>query len=276
LSNAVSAAKRLGIDTVAVTASPGITPAALRNLAWELEDTGIGLIVAPALTDVAGPRIHITPVAGLPLLHVDTPELSGGAQAIKSVFDRGLATVVLVLLSPIMAAIALAVRLESGGPVLFRQVREGRGGEQFRIAKFRSMHVDGAVRLRSALGRDPEPGEVLKLRDDPRITKVGAFLRRTSLDELPQLLDVVRGDMALVGPRPLQPGEATFNGIDVGRRNRLKPGITGLWQVSGRSDLDWAERARLDSYYVENWSLISDLLILLRTIFAVFRRRGAF
>jgi exopolysaccharide biosynthesis polyprenyl glycosylphosphotransferase len=250
--------------------------AALRRLAWSLEGTGVDLVVAPTLTDVAGPRVHVRPVAGLPLLHVEAPEFTGGRQLLKGLVDRCAALAFLVLLTPLLAAIALAVRLDTPGPALFRQTRVGRHGRPFLLYKFRSM-VGGAEHMRAALAQNNEQDGVLfKIRRDPRVTPVGRIIRRYSLDELPQLLNVLKGDMALVGPRPPLPAEVEQYGTDVHRRLLVKPGITGLWQVSGRSDLPWQDGVRLDLYYVENWSLTLDLMILWKTLFTVLRPQGAY
>ncbi|HET7530946.1 MAG TPA: sugar transferase [Mycobacteriales bacterium] len=277
LSGIFDAISTCNIDTVAVTASPAITPRALRRLSWELEGTGVGLLVAPGLTDVAGPRIHIRPVGTrLPLLHVEEPEFTGARKVLKEAQDRILATLAMLLLSPLLLLLALAIRLDSRGPALFRQLRVGRGGEEFCVYKFRSMHVDAEERLASLAGLNETDGLLFKMKDDPRVTRIGRLLRRYSLDELPQLLNVVHGDMALVGPRPPLPREVANYATDVHRRLLVKPGITGLWQVSGRSDLSWEDSVRLDLYYVENWSLALDLQILWKTVFAVVASRGAY
>jgi exopolysaccharide biosynthesis polyprenyl glycosylphosphotransferase len=267
----------LGVDVIAVTASAGLAPEFLRRLAWELEGRGVDLIVAPALTDVAGPRIAIRPVAGLPLLHVDQPDITGGRYLFKEIVERALALTILVATLPVLCAIAVAIKVTSPGPVLFRQERARRHGESFQMLKFRSMHVgaeDIVQQLRDL--NDFTDGPLFKIREDPRVTWVGRLLRRWSLDELPQLVNVLRGDMALVGPRPPLPHEVATYTDGVHRRLLVKPGMTGLWQVSGRSDLSWGESVRLDLYYVENWSLSLDLQILWRTFSAVVSSAGAY
>nr|WP_283135707.1 sugar transferase [Rhizohabitans arisaemae] len=261
-------------DTVAVLACPEMDGLALRRLAWRLEKTGTDLVVAPALMDVAGPRTTIRAVAGLPLLHVEHPELSGTRQLIKTLFDRCTAALALLALSPLLLVLAVAVRLSGPGSVLFRQVRVGRDGAEFTIYKFRTMVAD-AESWRDGL-RSEGDGPLFKIRYDPRITPLGRFLRRCSLDELPQLINVLRGDMSLVGPRPPLPEEVAGYGDDVRRRLVVRPGMTGLWQVSGRSDLSWEESVRLDLRYVENWSLMLDLQILWKTWSAVARGAGAY
>jgi exopolysaccharide biosynthesis polyprenyl glycosylphosphotransferase len=266
----------VGADSVAVLACPEMDGVALRRLAWQIEQDDIELVVAPALMDVAGPRISVRPVAGLPLLHVDHPELTGGRQLLKSMFDRVGALAALVLLAPLLAVIALAVRLTSPGPALFRQTRVGKDGEEFTVLKFRTM-VENAEALKVELAEQNEhDGVLFKIKKDPRITKVGGWLRRYSLDELPQFINVLRGDMSMVGPRPPLAEEVSQYGDDVRRRLVVRPGLTGLWQVNGRSDLTWEESVRLDLRYVENWSLALDLLILWKTWSAVVRGSGAY
>jgi len=276
LRDVARAAHTAGADTVAVTAVSGADPAFLRRLAWSLEGMGVELLVVPSLTDVAGPRIAIHPVAGLPLLRVREPEFTGPSRFAKSAFDRLGALLLLVLTSPLLIATALAIKLEDGGPAFFRQVRIGTNGREFRCWKFRSM-VIGADQLIDELRPLNDGGDVLfKMRDDPRVTRVGRWLRRSSLDEVPQLINVLRGQMSMVGPRPPLPEEVNEYGHDVRRRLLVKPGMTGLWQVSGRSDLSWSDSVRLDLYYVENWSFFGDLLILAKTLRAVSRGRGAY
>ncbi|WP_093171075.1 sugar transferase [Sinosporangium album] len=268
------AVAHLHADTVAVLACPELDGVALRRLAWRLEKTRTELVVAPALMEVAGPRTTIRPAAGLPLLHVEHPELAGGRQCAKNIFDRLVAGALLVLLAPLFAGLAVAVRASGAGPVLFQQTRVGRDGRLFTIYKFRTMWEDAEQR-RVDLMSD-EGGVLFKIRDDPRVTPLGAYLRRYSLDELPQLINVLLGHMSLVGPRPPLPEEVARYGDDVRRRLLVRPGMTGLWQVSGRSDLSWEESVRLDLRYVENWSLMMDLQILWKTWSAVARGAGAY
>ncbi|WP_433436803.1 sugar transferase [Nonomuraea sp. CA-141351] len=263
-------------DAVAVLACPELDGATLRRLAWSLETARTDLFVAPALMDVAGPRISIRPVAGMPLLHLEHPEFDGTKQVVKTVFDRLVATVALLLLALPLLAIALVIRLTSRGPALFHQTRVGKGGKEFRVVKFRTMVADAEQLKDALLDANEFDGVLFKIRNDPRITRVGAFLRKYSLDELPQLLNVLRGEMSLVGPRPPLPEEVDKYGIDVRRRLVVKPGMTGLWQVSGRSNLTWEESVRLDLRYVENWSLILDLQILWKTWSVVTRGEGAY
>ena len=264
------------VDTVAVLPSQELDGHVLRTLGWQLEDTSAELMVAPAITDVVGPRVHIRPVAGLPLLHMERPELTGLRRFTKSCVDRTAALLGLVLLAPALLTIAAAVRATSSGPVLFRQERIGHCGVPFTMLKFRSM-VQGAHGMVADLAAESDGNGVLfKKKDDPRVTGVGRFLRRYSLDELPQLVNVVRGDMSLVGPRPPLGSEVERYGLDMRRRFLVKPGLTGLWQVSGRSDLSWDDSVRTDVRYVENWSLAFDLMILCKTVRAVLRGSGAY
>jgi exopolysaccharide biosynthesis polyprenyl glycosylphosphotransferase len=276
LGSVSTAVEQFGADTVAVLACPEMNGVRLRELAWELEETGTDLCVAPALMDVAGPRTTIRPVAGLPLLHVDHPELAGGKQVIKALFDRMAAGVALILLAPLFAAIAVMIRLDDRGPVFFRQTRVGLDGQPFKLYKFRTMVVDAEQRKAELEALNEGSGVLFKMRRDPRVTKAGFWLRRWSLDELPQLLNVLLGDMSLVGPRPALPKEVARYGDHMRRRLVVRPGITGLWQVSGRSGLAWEEAFRLDLRYVDNWSLALDLQILWKTWSAVFSGSGAY
>ncbi|MEV4116462.1 sugar transferase [Nonomuraea sp. NPDC049695] len=274
LSDVPIVVEQVAADTVAVLACPEMDGQALRRLAWRLERTHTELVVAPALMDVAGPRTTIRPVAGLPLLHVEHPELAGARQLVKNIFDRMVAAALLVLLTPLLAGLAVAVRATSPGPALFRQTRVGRDGRLFTILKFRTMRR-GSEQQKITLVSDRE-GVLFKIRNDPRVTPLGTRMRRHSLDELPQLINVVLGHMSLVGPRPPLPDEVVRYGDDVRRRLLVRPGLTGLWQVSGRSDLSWEESVRLDLRYVENWSLTLDLQILWKTWSAVARGQGAY
>jgi exopolysaccharide biosynthesis polyprenyl glycosylphosphotransferase len=276
LDDAAAVVRRSGAATVAVLPSPEMDGVKLRALAWELEKTGTDLYVAPALLDVAGPRTTIRPAAGLTLLHVDHPQLSGPRQVLKDLFDRTAAAVALVLISPVILAIAAAIRLSDGGPAFFVQTRVGKDGQLFKICKFRTMVVDAEARLAELRAQNENDGVLFKMRKDPRITRIGGTLRKLSLDELPQLFNVLIGEMSLVGPRPPLPDEAAQYAAHVRRRLVVKPGITGLWQVSGRSDLSWDESVRLDLRYVENWSLALDLQILWKTIAALLWSSGAY
>jgi exopolysaccharide biosynthesis polyprenyl glycosylphosphotransferase len=276
LDDVSAAVKAFGADTVAVLACPEIDGIKLRGLAWELEKTGTDLCVAPALLDVAGPRTTIRPTAGLTLLHVDHPQLTGFRLVLKGLFDRCAAAVVLIVLAPVMGVLAAAIRLHDRGPALFTQVRVGKNGHSFRIYKFRTMVVDAEQRKPQLLDSNDSDGVLFKLRKDPRVTSVGAYLRRWSFDELPQLFNVVLGQMSLVGPRPALPDEAENYADHVRRRLVVKPGLTGLWQVGGRSDLSWEESVRLDLRYVENWSFALDLQILWKTIWVIIYGSGAY
>jgi exopolysaccharide biosynthesis polyprenyl glycosylphosphotransferase len=276
LGNIIEVVQRMQADTVAVLACPEMSGARLRDLAWALEKTNTDLCVAPALLDVAGPRTTIRPTAGLPLLHMDHPEFSGLKRLVKAVFDRTFAALALLFLLPLFATIALAIKLGDRGPVLFRQTRVGKDGKTFTLYKFRSMVTDAEQRLIHLAAHNESDGLLFKIRKDPRITRVGSFLRRYSLDELPQLINVLIGNMSLVGPRPALPSETNAYGEHVRRRLAVNPGITGLWQVNGRSDLPWDEAVRLDVRYVENWSFLLDLQILWKTWAAIMHGSGAY
>jgi exopolysaccharide biosynthesis polyprenyl glycosylphosphotransferase len=273
----VSAVEASHADTVAVVSTSTVGRDRLRWISWQLEGTDTDLVVSPGLTEVAGRRLHIQPVAGLPLLHVEEPEFTGFRRFLKSTFDRTVALLVLVLLAPAALGVALAVRVSSRGPVFFRQERVGRNGHHFTMVKFRSMYLD-AEKRKAELEQHNETADGLwfKIRNDPRITPVGRFIRKYSLDELPQLFNVLSGRMSLVGPRPNLPAEVAKYGDDMRRRLLVKPGITGLWQISGRNDLSWQETVQLDLRYVENWTLGYDLMILWKTPSAVARGLGAY
>ena len=276
LNDVTAAVKAFGADTVAVLACPEMDGIRLRSLAWELEKSGTDLCVSPALLDVAGPRTTIRQTAGLTLLHVDHPQLNGFRLVAKGLFDRCAAAAALIMLVPVLAVLALAIRLSDHGPALFTQIRVGKDGRAFKLYKFRTMVVDAEQRRAQLMARNDLDGVLFKLRKDPRVTAVGAHLRRWSMDELPQLFNVILGDMSLVGPRPALPSEAEKYAEHVRRRLVVKPGITGLWQVNGRCDLSWDESVRLDLRYVENWSFALDLQIMWKTISALWRGSGAY
>jgi exopolysaccharide biosynthesis polyprenyl glycosylphosphotransferase len=263
-------------DAVAVLACPEMDGSALHRLSWNLAPSGIDLLVAPALMDITGPRIHIRPVCGLPLLHVDEPVLSGGRRIAKGCVDRVVSAMSLLILLPLLAAIGLAVRVTSPGPALFRQTRVGLHGREFTVLKFRTMTRDAESLKASLLHLNVHStGHLFKVENDPRVTPLGRWLRRTSLDELPQLVNVLLGQMSLVGPRPLPTTDTPYDG-EARRRLFVKPGMTGLWQISGRADLEWDEAIGLDLRYVENWSLALDALIIWKTLFVVAKRNGAY
>ncbi|MCI3270494.1 exopolysaccharide biosynthesis polyprenyl glycosylphosphotransferase [Streptomyces cylindrosporus] len=274
----LEAVRRTGCDAVVVLPGPWLDADLLRRLSWELQGEGVELLLAPVLADVAAARLAVTPVAGLPLMALHGPTLSRLPRIPKELTDRLLAAVGLLLLSPLLLLIALVVRLDSPGPALFRHSRVGLHGREFTLLKFRTMCRDAEQRKAGLAGLNQYgDGAFFKITDDPRITRVGAFLRHWSLDELPQLLNVVAGRMSLVGPRPLPPDEVVGLPEEFRRHRMLvKPGLSGLWQVSGRSDLPPDERMRLDTSYVENWSTALDLRILARTPGAVVRGTGAY
>ncbi len=276
-SNVVSAILATNSQAVAVTATERLDGRGLRNLSWELEKLDIDLLVSPGVVDVAGPRLQMRPVAGLPLIHVEKPRYHGAKRFQKRAFDIAFSGFVLLCGFPVLAAIAITIKLTSHGPVFYRQERIGLDGQAFEMIKFRTM-VDGADKMVGELAQlnESEGGVLFKIRNDPRVTPVGRFLRKYSLDELPQFINVLKQDMSVVGPRPPLATEVKTYDDYAKRRLLVRPGITGLWQVSGRSDLSWEDSVRLDLFYVENWSMISDLLISLKTLKAVFGHGGAY
>ncbi|WP_396668817.1 sugar transferase [Microbacterium sp. R86528] len=258
-------------DTVAITSTDDLPPQKVKQISWGLEGGKQHLVLAPSIIDIAGPRIHIRPVSGLPLMHVETPRFSGGQRFLKRGVDVIASLVGVILISPILLVLALLVRLSGPGPILFRQKRVGLRGKEFTMLKFRSMVVDAEAMLTDLQGKRDAGNEVLfKIRDDPRVTSIGRIMRRFSLDELPQLFNVVGGSMSLVGPRPPLISEVALYADHVHRRFLVKPGVTGAWQVGGRSSLSWDDSVRLDLSYVENWSLLGDIAILIKTARAVF------
>ncbi|HWU28365.1 MAG TPA: sugar transferase [Microbacterium sp.] len=264
------------VDSVILSTSDAITPKRTRKFGWALDQKRISLIVAPALTDIAGPRIHTRPVAGLPLIHVEYPRFEGRQRIAKRTFDIVGSLGLLILFSPVMIAVALAVKFTSRGPIFYAQERIGLHGKPFKMFKFRSMVVGADDQLKSLLDQQGTSDKPLfKVNDDPRITPVGRFIRRYSLDELPQFANALIGTMSLVGPRPQREAEVALYDEDAHRRLFMKPGITGLWQVSGRSDLSWDDAIRLDLYYVENWSITTDIVVVARTAAAVVKPSGA-
>ncbi len=275
LEDVASVVRTLGCDGVAVTSDDATRDDYLRRLAWSLEGSGAELLVDPGLVEVAGPRMHIRPLMGFPLLHVEEPHFTGWRRLVKRTADVVITTAGLLVISPVLMTIALAIKLQDGGPIIFRQTRVGRGGEPFTMWKFRSMVIDAEARKAALMTVNQGKGGLFKLDHDPRITRLGKFLRDFSLDELPQLFNVLRGNMSLVGPRPHLAVELAQMPSEASRRSLVTPGLTGLWQVSGRSDLEGDDAIRLDLRYVENWSLSLDLHILWKTASAVLAKRGA-
>ncbi|TYQ10698.1 UNVERIFIED_ORG: exopolysaccharide biosynthesis polyprenyl glycosylphosphotransferase [Gordonia westfalica J30] len=265
-----------GATTVAVTSAEALGHDAMQALSWDLEGMDVDMMVSPGVTDVAGPRVMVRPVAGLPLLHIDKPRYEGANRFRKALVDRVGASLILCALAPVFLVVAIAIKLDSRGPVFYRATRVGLNNVPFSMWKFRSMVQDADSLKDNLRGLDEGAGVLFKMRDDPRVTKVGAFIRRYSLDELPQLFNVLGGTMSLVGPRPPLPDEVERYDGRVARRMLVKPGMTGLWQVSGRSDLSWEESVRLDLSYVENWSIMQDALILWKTVKAVVAKDGAY
>lgn len=277
MENAADVAVRVNASAVAVTGSDSITAETVRQLGWDLEGTKVDLALTLALVDVAGPRVLMHPVSGLPLMYVDEARFAGGKYVAKSIFDWCMALAITIVLLPLLVLLSLIVACTSPGPVFYRQERIGKDGRRFRIFKFRSMTADAHDRLADVLAAEGVNGIAMfyKPKNDPRVTRVGRLLRKYSLDELPQLFNVLQGEMSLVGPRPQIEAEVAQYDRAAHRRLLVKPGLTGLWQVSGRSDLAVDEGIRMDVNYVENWTLFGDLLLLARTVRAVLRPSGA-
>ncbi|MFI5783598.1 sugar transferase [Nocardia sp. NPDC051570] len=275
-SSVLDAVRKTGADTVAIAATEQLGARGINELLWKLAPLGVDLVVAPGVVDVADERLSIRPVANLPLLRIEKPQYDRAKSFGKFAFDVLFATAALLVVWPVMVAAAVVIKLTSRGPVLYRSERIGLNGEAFRMIKFRSMYADADQRLDALLSQNEGAGPLFKMRRDPRVTAVGRILRRWSLDELPQFINVIRGEMSIVGPRPPLRSEVERYDGKVRRRLLVKPGVTGLWQVSGRSDLSWDESVRLDLSYVENWSMVRDLLIIKKTISAVTRSEGAY
>jgi exopolysaccharide biosynthesis polyprenyl glycosylphosphotransferase len=263
------------VHAVAVAESTAVDPALLRRLAWRLEGPRIDLLVSPVLSDIAGPRMSVRPAAGLPLIHLDEPSLTGPKRALKRMVDLFVAIPLVVILAPVYLLIGIAIKFDSLGRALYVSDRIGRSGETFRCIKFRTMHV-GADAIRASVIGDLDDDVADRYREDPRVTRVGRVLRRWSLDELPQLFNVISGSMSLVGPRPMLPDELELLGDAENRRHLTKPGMTGLWQISGRKEVSWDDRMRLDLHYIETWSIALDIVILAKTFKAVITGHGAY
>lgn len=276
LDEIITALKDYHADALVISAGSRLNPGVIRQLGWKLHELGISLIVAPALTDVSGQRIHTQRLAGLPLIHISTPRLGGSQYLVKRSLDILVASVISLLLLPIFIFVAVLVKITSPGPIFYVQKRIGLSGKDFCMYKFRSMCVDADDRLPVLLAKQGSAHRpFFKVQDDPRITAFGRFIRKYSIDELPQLLNVFNGTMSLVGPRPQREAEVALYDHDAHRRLMVKPGMSGLWQVNGRSSLSWEQAIRWDLYYVENWSFAGDLTILFKTFRAVIKRDGA-
>ena len=263
-------------DQIMIGQTAKVSASDLRKLGWALENTDIDLVVAPAVTEIAGPRLKVSNVEGLPLLHLEQPSFSGGARFTKRFIDIFIAIIGLVVVSPILLIVALFIKTFDSGSVIYKQKRIGKNNKEFIVYKFRTMYEGSHEQREMIMAEMNKDPRLAKNPQDPRVTKPGLFLRRWSIDEIPQLINVLKGEMSLVGPRPPLAEEVNRYEKSEKRRLLVKPGLTGLWQVSGRSELDWEDAVRLDLYYVENWSLTLDLLIILRTAAAVWRGEGAY
>ncbi len=264
------------IGTVIFTEGSFNSPSEFRRLAWQLEDHQVQMMVAPTMADVSAERLEFSPMSGLPLVSVARPRALKSLRWTKRATDVLGSAVLLILAAPVLLLTAIAVKLEDGGPVIFKQRRVGLKGEEFYCLKFRSMCIDAESKIAALQAQNEGAGVLFKMTNDPRITRVGKFIRRFSIDELPQLWNTLRGDMSLVGPRPALPSEVARYEEDTRRRLDVRPGLTGLWQVSGRSSLSWEDTVHLDLYYVDNWSFVRDLMILAKTAKAVLGSSGAY
>ena len=274
--DAATISREVNADVLFVADGAFGSPARLRELAWDLEHHDVQVVIAPGVTDVSRERVRVRPVGGLPLMHLESPRAAHASRWLKRSFDLVTATLLLLALAPLMALLAARVFASDRGPVLFRQTRVGRDGSLFTCLKFRTMVADAEEHLAALKEEQGFEGGLFKMVDDPRITRPGRWMRRLSLDELPQLVNVLRGEMSLIGPRPPLPSEVAGYDDVMRRRLRVRPGLTGLWQVSGRSELTFEDAIRLDLYYVENWSMLQDLAILVRSVRAVLRSQGAY
>jgi exopolysaccharide biosynthesis polyprenyl glycosylphosphotransferase len=266
----------LNVDAVIVAGPVQGGSGFIQKLGWSLEESDTELVLATGLTNVAGPRIHSRPVEGLPLMHVELPQFSGAKHLVKRLLDVSASAAALLVLLPVFGIIAVVIKRDSPGPVLFRQERIGQGGKRFTMYKFRSMVVTAEQDLAGLLARNEGSGLLFKMKEDPRVTRAGAWLRRHSLDELPQIWNVLQGHMSLVGPRPPLGREVDGYEKNAHRRLYIKPGLTGMWQINGRSELSWEDSIRLDLYYVENWSITMDLMIIFRTAKMLVKPVGAY
>lgn len=265
-----------GADTVAVTATEQLGHDGIRKLVWDLEPHDVDLVVAPGMMDVSGPRLSMRPVAGLPLIHVEKPRYHGAQKFAKTSFDMVFALLALLAVAPVIVGAAITIKLTSRGPVFYKSERMGLDGKPFPMLKFRSMVRDADTQVATLMDQNEGAGVLFKMREDPRVTGVGRLMRKFSIDEVPQFINVLRREMSVVGPRPPLRREVEAYDGTVRRRLLVKPGVTGLWQVSGRSDLSWEEAVRLDLSYVDNWSMVGDLLIVGKTVRAVVAGDGAY
>ncbi|GAA1476836.1 sugar transferase [Nocardioides aestuarii] len=276
LDDAASMAPALGADLVFFADGGVASNSHMRAVMWELEHHDVHVVVAPSVTDISSERVRVRPVGGLPLIHLGKPRSLQALSQMKRGFDIVGSSLLILCALPLLVLATLRVKLHDRGPVMFRQQRVGQGGSTFDCLKFRTMVVDAEARLAALHEETGHDEGLFKMKDDPRITGPGRWLRRFSVDELPQLFNVLKGDMSLVGPRPALPSEVATYDVTAARRLRVRPGLTGLWQVSGRSNLSWAETVRLDVYYVDNWSMLQDISILAKTAKAVLGSDGAY
>ena len=272
----VDAVRLTEADTVALAATDHLSPEQIRELAWDLEELGVDLMIRPGLVDVAGPRLQTRPVDSMPMLHIEPPQYDRAKSLHKRAFDIAFSTLAMLAVLPVLIGTAIAVKATSRGPIFYRSERMGLNGEPFRMIKFRSMSTDADKHLPALMAQNEGAGRCSRCATTRASRGSAGCIRRYSLDELPQFINVLRGEMSVVGPRPPLRSEMDQYDGHVRRRMLVKPGLTGLWQISGRSDLSWEESVRLDLSYVENWSMTQDLLIIRKTISAVRRSAGAY
>jgi exopolysaccharide biosynthesis polyprenyl glycosylphosphotransferase len=272
----VAVAQFYDVDTVLIVGHPRLEATTIQEIAWRIERSGRNLLIGPDVVELAGPRISVAAIGGLPLLHIGDPMIGVYRHTIKACYERVLGFLLLLLVSPVIAVVAVAILIDSGRPIFYRQQRVGFKGRLFTILKFRTMTPDADIELERLRTSNEHDGALFKMRSDPRVTRVGGWLRKYSVDEIPQLINVVRGDMVLIGPRPCLASETEKFGEAAQRRFLARPGLTGLWQVNGRSDIPWEEAIRLDLYYVENWSPWMDLMIAWRTMRVVVTGSGGY
>ena len=263
-------------DVIVLTGGVVSTSAAFNELVWALEHENVEVVIAPSVTDIAQSRLRVRPVGGVPLIHVDRPRWTDAGRFGKRLFDIVGSLALIAILTPIFAVAIVSIWLHDRGPLFFSHQRVGRNGVPFGCLKFRTMVIDAESQAITLQEQSGQAALLFKMKDDPRITRPGRWLRRLSIDELPQLYNVLRGDMSLVGPRPQVQREVDLYRGGMSRRLLVRPGVTGLWQVSGRNDLTPEEAMRLDVSYVDNWSMLQDVAILFRTVRAVLSSRGAY
>jgi exopolysaccharide biosynthesis polyprenyl glycosylphosphotransferase len=274
-SEAVDVVRSAGVSGV-IVATSAVDIALANRLARDLMELGYHVELTSGLVDISADRLIARPLGRRPVMYVEPVHLSGWRAVAKRGFDVMASVAALIFVAPVLAVAALLIRIDSRGPVFFTQERVGKDGKPFRVRKLRTMVADAERMLDVLRDQNDADGALFKMHDDPRVTRVGAFLRRFSIDELPQLFNVLLGEMSLVGPRPALPSEMSSWTEGLQNRLRVRPGITGMWQVNGRSSASFDDYVRHDLYYVDNWSLLTDIAIVLKTIPVVLLHKGAY